>query len=83
VSRQLLEDLSKYYCEFIPAMGRRIVTPYSSAPSHELLKAVHDAYPISPWDEDIGNISDEGMFSQSSSCSLFYFTTYINNEINE
>jgi len=66
VSRQLLEDLSKYYCEFIPAMGRRIVTPYSSAPSHELLKAVHDAYPISPWDEDSDNISDEGMFSQSS-----------------
>jgi len=47
-------------------MGRRIVTPYSSAPSHELLKAVHDAYPISPWDEDSDNISDEGMFSQSS-----------------
>jgi hypothetical protein len=42
-------------------MGRRIVTPYSNAPSHELLKAVHDAHPISPWDEDSGNISDEGM----------------------
>jgi len=40
-------------------MGRRIVTPYSSAPSHDLLKVVHEAYPISPWDEDSGSISDE------------------------
>jgi len=41
-------------------MRCRIITPYSSAPSHELLKAVNDAHPISPWDEDGSNIIDEG-----------------------
>ncbi|XP_069705770.1 inhibitor of Bruton tyrosine kinase [Periplaneta americana] len=59
VNRDLLQDLTKYYCEFIPAMNRRIVTPYSIAPSHELLKAVNDAHPILPWDEDDANINDE------------------------
>jgi hypothetical protein len=74
VSRQLLEDLTKYYCEFIPAMRRRIVTPYSSAPSHELLKAVNDAHPISSWDEDDSNITDEGMsICWGKRVSLFVF----------
>ena len=51
-------------------MAHRIVTPYSNAPSHELLKAVHDAYPICPWDEDSGNISDEGMSLAKEKVSL-------------
>lgn len=59
VDRDLLQDLTKYYCEFIPAMNRRIVTPYSFAPSYEQLKAVNDVHPILPWYEDDANINDE------------------------
>ncbi|KAJ9579143.1 hypothetical protein L9F63_024751 [Diploptera punctata] len=52
VSKNLLQDLTKYYCDFIPAMRYRIVTPYSYAPSQQLMEAVNDAHPILPWDTD-------------------------------
>ena len=57
ISKDLLEDLTKYYCDFIPAMRCRMVTPYSYAPSQQLIDAVNDAHPITPWDNDDNDIN--------------------------
>ncbi|CAG2065845.1 unnamed protein product, partial [Timema podura] len=51
VSENLLEDLSKYYQELNTVMCKRIITPYSAAPSDTTVRSVWDTHPISWGDE--------------------------------
>ncbi|XP_063243097.1 inhibitor of Bruton tyrosine kinase [Bacillus rossius redtenbacheri] len=52
LSEDLLECLSKYYCELHPVMSRRIITPYADAPSDDLVRCVWESYPVS-WEDGV------------------------------
>lgn len=49
VDSNVLEELSPYYKMMIPAMLKRIITPFSIAPSDEDIISVIDAAPAVPW----------------------------------
>lgn len=46
VDDSVLEELTKYYQDFNPIMSKRVITPYSDAPSQSLIAAVAEAYPV-------------------------------------
>ncbi|XP_049802872.1 inhibitor of Bruton tyrosine kinase [Schistocerca nitens] len=45
-SDNILEELSKYYCELNPALCKRIITPYSSAPTEEVIQSIVGSHPF-------------------------------------
>ncbi|XP_066994710.2 inhibitor of Bruton tyrosine kinase [Anabrus simplex] len=51
LNEDLLEDLSKYYRELNPRFCKRVITPYTDAPSQSIVEEVADAYPVY-WEDD-------------------------------
>lgn len=55
----LLDDISKYYCQFNPIMSSRVITPFFNAPSDEVVEELASTYPVDLeyTDEDVRNDS--------------------------
>lgn len=45
-SDNILEELSKYYCDLNPVFCKRIITPYSNAPSEEVVQSIAGSHPF-------------------------------------
>ncbi|XP_022116744.2 inhibitor of Bruton tyrosine kinase [Pieris rapae] len=46
LENELLEDISKYYCKFNPIMSSRIITPFSIAPTDEMVEEIAKNFTI-------------------------------------
>lgn len=57
IDESLLNDLTDYYCSFNPIMQQRIITPFSTAPSDEIVAEIARLHPISNTDSDKENKS--------------------------
>lgn len=55
VNEELLHDLAEFYCKYNPIMQQRIITPYSYAPTDEVVSAAGTTYQILLEDSDNEN----------------------------
>lgn len=46
LERNLLDDLTNYYCKFNPIMSSRVITPFYNAPSDETIEEYANMYPV-------------------------------------
>lgn len=67
VDTNVIEELSAYYKMMIPAMRKRVITPYSTAASDEDIVAVADAAPVVPWLCEEGDTEEEPKILMKSS----------------
>ncbi|XP_067126093.1 inhibitor of Bruton tyrosine kinase [Centruroides vittatus] len=51
VSDEAMEELTKFYQKLVPAMNKRIITPYSMGPTHEEMQFVAENFPVDSDDE--------------------------------
>lgn len=42
----LLDDITKYYCQFNPIMSSRVITPFFNAPTDEVIEEFAKTYPV-------------------------------------
>lgn len=55
LDESVLNDLTEYYCSWNPIMQQRVITPFSTAPSDEIVTEIARLYPISNSDSDKEN----------------------------
>lgn len=55
LDESVLNDLAEYYCLWNPVMQQRVITPFSTAPSDEIVTEIARLYPISSSDSDKEN----------------------------
>lgn len=52
IDQEVLDELTDYYCNWNPILSKRVITPYSDAPSDEIVRSISETYPVKIEDSD-------------------------------
>ncbi|RVE44903.1 hypothetical protein evm_010450 [Chilo suppressalis] len=65
IEKDLLDDISKYYCKFNPIMSCRVITPFCCAPTDETIEEYATNFPVN-WDYTDEDLKKDEAYIDSS-----------------